>query len=413
MTAETLYSIRRTIWIGFGFLGVSLVWALYNTYVPVLLKERFLFGSAQVGWVGTANNLLTLLLLPVFGAWSDRTPHPRGKRFPFILLGAPLGGLLFAGIPTVAGLASPSLFIFGLCAFNLAMATFRSPLIALMPDFTPSADRSRANAIINLMGGLGALLAYFGGKKLHDAFPQSPFQAGGLLLILACGTTLFMVRERPRRLDPVSGPRHLGAFEDLFAGLREVFRAPEKSPVFLLFSVLSWFMGFSAIGMFFTTYSKFYLSWSEADGGLVLGFFARAFIASAVGAGRLSLRFGRTRVVQAGLLALVAAMSALPLAHSFFGVAGFMVLAGISWAWVTVNSLPMLLDSVPAIRIGAYTGVYYLFSMAGAVIAPPIAGAAMDRIGYAALPGTCAGFFALAFACMLGVHRGEAREEAQ
>lgn len=399
------YSSRRTAWIGLGFLGVSLAWALYNTYVPVLLKERFALGSAEVGWIGTGNNLLTLLLLPVFGAWSDRTRTGRGRRFPFILIGAPISAALFASIPFLADRFSLAAFILGLAAFNWAMAVFRSPLVALMPDLTPSPDRSRGNAVINLMGGVGALLAYFGGKKLQELDPGSPFQAGALVLAAACLITLVVIREPSRLGAPLSGK---GAFDDLIEGLREVFQASEKSPVFLLFSLLAWSMGFSAIGMFFTTYSKFYLGWSEADGGMVLGFFALAFIASAVGAGRLSRKYGRAPIIRAGLVILIVALLLLPLAHAFMAVATLMVIAGMGWAWVNVNSLPMLLDSVPENRLGAYTGVYYLFSMAGGVIAPPIAGLAMDRFGYGSLPVACAGFYFLSWLGMSGVHRGEA-----
>ncbi len=404
-TQAVSFSSRRTAWIGLGFLGVSLAWALYNTYVPVLLKERFALGSVEVGWIGTGNNLLTLLLLPIFGAWSDRTRTGRGRRFPFILFGAPIGAALLAAIPFLADRFSLPAFILGLAGFNWAMAVFRSPLVALMPDLTPSPDRSRGNAIINLMGGVGALLAYFGGKKLQELHPGSPFQAGALVLAAACLITVTVIREPSRHEAPLLGK---GAFEDLIDGLREVFQASEKSPVFLLFSLLAWSMGFNAIGMFFTTYSKFYLGWSEADGGMVLGFFALAFIASAVGAGRLSLQFGRAPIIRVGLVILIVNLLLLPLAHAFAAVATLMAIAGMGWAWVNVNSLPMLLDSVPESRIGAYTGVYYLFSMAGGVIAPPIAGLAMDRFGFGSLPIACAVFYIFSWIGMYRVHRGEA-----
>ncbi len=397
-------STRRTIWIGLGFLGVSLIWALYFAYVPVRARERFGLSALEVGWLTTLNHLLTLVLLPVFGAWSDRTRTRLGRRLPFVLVGAPLGALLFALIPRVTVAAGVGVFVLLLAGFNLAMAAFRSPLVALMPDLTPSEARSKANALINLMGGLGALLAYFGARALLGMGEEGLYLGGALALLVPCLLVVVRIRE-----PQAQGPAGPGALRELLEGLRELRRPEQLGLRFLLGALLAWFMGFSAIGSFFTSFAKFHLGVPEGTGARILGVFALSFIACAVGAGRLSLRWGRRPVVRWGLALLAAALFGASQARGLGLVTGAMAVAGAAWALVNVNSLPMVLDSVAAERTGAATGIYYLFSTLGGVLSPPLAGRFADRWGYPAMIQLCGAFFALAWLIMAKVQGGEAR----
>jgi len=162
MQAERL-SAGRTFLLGLGFFGVSVIWAMYNAYVPIFLKENFNLRSTIIGLVMTIDNILAILLLPYLGALSDRTRTHLGRRRPFILVGSALALVFFLLIPAANAFQRLGLMMLTIVAMNLSMALFRSPVIALMPDITPSHFRSQANGIINFMGGLGALLVFFGG----------------------------------------------------------------------------------------------------------------------------------------------------------------------------------------------------------------------------------------------------------
>jgi len=156
------FNYGKTFLLGFGFFGVSVIWMVYNTFVPVFLQNKF---GLEAGWIGffmTLDNIAALLIQPPVGAWSDRLRTPIGRRMPFILIGAPVGAVAFGLIP-LAGILP--LFVACTSSLLLSMAFWRTPVVALMPDITPSANRSQANGIINFMGGIGAIVATLGAER--------------------------------------------------------------------------------------------------------------------------------------------------------------------------------------------------------------------------------------------------------
>jgi Na+/melibiose symporter-like transporter len=150
----------KTFLLGFGFFGVSVLWAVYNAFVPLFLSQRFGLEPSVIGFIMTLDNIAALLIQPPIGALSDRLRTPIGRRMPFILVGAPIGAVAFAFVPMAQALP---LFIASIITMLLAMAVYRTPVIALMPDITPSAFRSQANGVINFMGGIGAIIAFLAG----------------------------------------------------------------------------------------------------------------------------------------------------------------------------------------------------------------------------------------------------------
>src|SRR3990170_8151804 len=145
----------KTFLLGFGFFGVSVIWGVYNAFVPVFLAGKFHLSPIFIGFFMTLDNIAALLIQPPVGAWSDRLRTPLGRRMPFILIGAPIGALAFGIIPLAA---VPPLFVACTSTLLLSMALWRTPVVALMPDITPSQYRSQANGIINFMGGVGAII---------------------------------------------------------------------------------------------------------------------------------------------------------------------------------------------------------------------------------------------------------------
>src|SRR5512147_519341 len=157
------FNYGKIFLLGFGFFGVSVIWTVYNAFVPLFLADKFNLSPRWIGFFMTLDNIAALLIQPPVGAWSDRLRTPIGRRMPFILIGAPIGALAFGLIPIASILP---LFVACTSTLLLSMAFWRTPVVALMPDITPSRFRSQANGVINFMGGLGALLVYFGGKPL-------------------------------------------------------------------------------------------------------------------------------------------------------------------------------------------------------------------------------------------------------
>ncbi|MEK7808159.1 MAG: MFS transporter, partial [Chloroflexota bacterium] len=150
----------KTFLLGFGFFGVSVIWAVYNAFVPIFLEKKFGLPPEWIGFFMTLDNIAALLILPPIGAWSDNLRTRIGRRMPFILIGAPLAAVAFGVIPIASVLP---LFVAGTGTLMLSMAMWRTPVVALMPDITPSHYRSQANGIINFMGGIGAIIAFLVG----------------------------------------------------------------------------------------------------------------------------------------------------------------------------------------------------------------------------------------------------------
>lgn len=415
------FSYKNVFLLGFGFFGISVLWPLYNAYVPIFLKD-FALSSFVIGVVMTIDNIFAIVMLPYIGTLSDQTRTKLGRRKPYILVGAPLGALFFFLIPLMRDLNSLFLMMIVIIMMNFSMALFRSPVIALMPDITPSTYRSQANGIINFMGGFGALLAYFAGKPLYDAHYSYPFFVGALLMLLANILVILFIRE-PKEYTGIQNKARV--FEtvrkgnkELLENLKDVFRSKEKSLLFILMSILLWFIGFNALETFFTSYAKFYLNISESTGALVLGVFSLTFMLFSIPAGLIGSKIGRKKTISIGLLVLilclliVVVMSGISQNKSMLLSTFFLLFAisGMGWALVNVNSLPMVIDMTRSEKTGGYTGLYYFFSMAANIFAPPLAGAFIDKMGYPSLMIFSIVFVALSFLTMRFVKRGEAEQ---
>ena len=93
--AQTL-KIRygRTMLIGLGFFASSLLWSLYNSFVPLILKD-YIASTTVIGAIMTIDNFFGVVFQPLFGSLSDKTRTPIGKRMPYIVVAAPICAFFF------------------------------------------------------------------------------------------------------------------------------------------------------------------------------------------------------------------------------------------------------------------------------------------------------------------------------
>jgi len=401
--------------LGFGFFGVSVIWGVYNAFVPIFLADKFHLAPAWIGFFMTLDNIAALFIQPPVGAWSDKLRTPIGRRMPFILIGAPIGALVFGIIPLAAVLP---LFVACTSTLLLSMAFWRTPVVALMPDITPSQNRSQANGIINFMGGLGAIISFIGGGALYKMNPAFPFWLGSALVILAAGLVLIFIRE----------PKEYGASEkqpNMLESLMEVLRDKEKSAIRLFLAIFFWFLGYTAIEAFFTLYGKYHLGLNEADGSRLLGHLSLFFVLFALVSGVIGAKIGRRVTIMIGIFllgGLIAAMyflspatltivlTKLPVLGTIPVISLFLMAAGIAWSLININSLPMVVDMTTTARLGTYTGLYYLFSTISAIVGPNVNGWMIQLTGnnYNAVMLISPFFMLIAFVLMAGVRRGEA-----
>ena len=421
---STRLNYGKTFLLGFGYFGISVIWGVYNAFVPIFLSEKFHLDIRVVAFFMTLDNIAALFIQPPVGAWSDRLRTPLGRRIPFILIGAPISAVAFGLIPVASALP---LFVACTGTLLLSAAMWRTPLVALMPDVTPSQFRSQANGIINFMGGVATIIALQTGGILYKMSPNFPFWLGSGLVIISALIVYFFIEE-PKEYE--SAEEQPGMWESL----REVFGEEEKSGMRILLAIFFWFIGFSAVDTFFTLYAKNYLGLHEGDGATLLSVTPLFFVLFAIPAGYLAGRIGRRVTISIGLVvftimlfliyitpveALLTPITGLPLVGipledggprmlTLIGV--FLIICGICWALININSLPMIVDLTNAARIGTYTGLYYLFSTLSAIVGPNVNGWAIQLTGdnYNIIMIIAPVFFLIALGLMLGVKRGEA-----
>jgi len=401
--------------LGFGFFGVSVIWSVYNAFVPLFLANKFHFAPWLIGFFMTLDNLAALFIQPPVGAWSDRLRSKIGRRMPFILIGAPVGAIAFGLIPIAA---VPTLFVACTSTLLLSMAFWRTPVVALMPDITPSQYRSQANGIINLMGGIGTIIASLVGSTLYEINVNFPFWMGSALVIVAALMVFIFIKE-PKQYDAAEKE------PNMFESLKELAQDKDKSGLRILLAIFFWFLAYTGIEAFLTLYATKQLGIPEGDAGRMMGHIGIFFVLFALVAGLLGSRIGRRITISIGIVAMAALILAiavlpagllsttltkLPMLGTIRVINLFLMGAGIAWSFININSLPMVVDLTTAARVGTFTGLYYLFSTLSAIVGPNLNGWIVQLTGsnYNMMMFVSPAFLVVALVLMLGVRRGEA-----
>ena len=425
---------KRTILVGLAFLSICAFWQMYDNIMVLILTNTFHLNETLSGAIMAADNILALFLLPLFGSLSDRTDTKLGKRTPYILAGTALAVILMNLLPFLDNsyAAQPSLFklvsfIVVLGLLLVAMGVYRSPAVALMPDVTPKPLRSKANAIINLMGTVGAILYLALSALLYPTEKvaglehvnyQPLFLAVSLIMVAAVAVMLLTVRE-PRLAAANQALERQHPEWDLArddgAG-HEVLPAPVKrSLAFLLASIALWFTAYNGVTTWFSQYVGEIMGQSAGGAASMLLIATVGATLSYIPIGLVASRIGRKRTIQGGILLLAVCFLAGFFLTAVVRSAAVMfvvfALVGLAWAAINVNSLPMVVEMCKGSDIGKFTGYYYTASMAAQVITPILAGTLMRAIDYRILFPYAALFAALSFLTMCFVRHGDVKAQ--
>lgn len=482
-------NVKRTILVGFAFLLISMFWQMYDNIVAKMLVDNFGLDQAASGIIMALDNMLALILLPLFGHISDRTMTKYGKRTPYIFIGtvfvvvivALIGIVDFYQQVAVAELQISNVFetsensglftytIEGIHQFNdsgayfsrsdlaaaaradlifanitsqnptmlilfivvlffvlLGMSIFRSPAVSLMPDVTPKPLRSKANAIINLMGTAGGVIslaviavvgAVFAGQ--HVGYIPHMIVLAVLMLVLLF-VFLFTVKENTWRqeMEKFSIDNKLMEVEETaYDKTRKAEPLPKdvrRSLILILTAVVLWFMAYNAATTKYSVYATSALGLANFTLPLIVAQVAAAI--SFIPIGIISTKFGRRKTILVGILIITTAfiLAYFTTASTTVLMYVAMSLAGIGWATINVNSYPMVVEMSKGSNVGVYTGYYYTASMAAQIVTPYLSGELMDlfalhvpSVAYSVLFIYSAVFSLLAFIPMFFVKHGE------
>ena len=428
---------KRTILVGLAFLSICAFWQMYDSIVPLILTRTFHLNETFSGAIMAADNVLALFLLPIFGGISDRTDTRLGKRMPFILFGTGCAIVLLNILPLLDNgyAAAPSTFklvsfVIVLGLLLIAMGTYRSPAVALMPDVTPKPLRSKGNAIINLMGAVGGILylavaaVMYPNSKVQGLAHvnyQPLFLVVSAIMFVAVGVLFLTIKEpkltaENRELEKQHPEWNLA--RDDGSG-NQVLPAPVKRSLgFLLASIALWFAGYNGVTTWFTTYISVVMGHGLGGASTCLLVATAGAIVSYIPIGALASKIGRKKTIMGGIILLASCFLlgfVLTTVYSSINAVMFVVFAlvGLAWAAINVNSLPMVVEMCKGSDIGKFTGYYYTASMSAQIITPILAGTLMRHISYQILFPYAALFVALSFVTMLSVRHGDAKAEAK
>ena len=419
---------KRVILVGMAFFLISAFWQAYDAIIPLILTNHFGLPQTASGAVMSIDNILAVFMLPLFGALSDKVNTKMGKRTPFILIGTlvatasfvaltlidnyQLAQVVAAGVPaleqgtmldaefaevvrkatvelTIANPLPFLGFIATLLVVLVAMATFRSPAVALMPDVTIKPLRSKANAIINLTGTAGGIIVLALGMVFATAknpYMQYTGYVVAVVSVMLVGLIVFMltVKEPKWAAEMEQESIRLGLEEapaEDGAPKRKLAKAELISLLLILASVALWYIGYNSITSKYSVYATNVLNF---DFNLTMIVAQAAAIVSYIPVGIISSKIGRRKAILSGIVILAAAFLIghfiEPTTPSWIMFPIFS-LAGIGWATINVNSFPMVVELARGGDVGKYTGYYYTASMSAQIVAPILSGALYDLIG--------------------------------
>ena len=428
---------KRTVLIGLAFLSICAFWQMYDNIIPLILTNTFHMDETISGVIMAADNVLALFLLPFFGALSDRTSTRIGRRMPFILFGTVWAVVLMNILPVIDNSFAREnsavklvLFVVTLGLLLVMMGTYRSPAVALMPDVTPKPLRSKANAIINLMGAVGgifylavAAVMYPNEKTagLSHVDYQPLFIVVSALMAVSVLVLYLTIREpklaEEERAYETAHPEQQIA-EDDGSGNEVLPGEVKRILAFLLVSISLWFIGYNAVTTWFTVYVGEVMGQGLGGASTCLLIATGGAIVSYLPIGAAASKIGRQKTIKGGACLLAACFLLgyfLTTRYTQINAVMFVVFAlvGLAWAAINVNSLPMVVEMCKGSDIGKFTGYYYTFSMAAQVVTPVLSGWLLKHVGYTTLFPYAAFFVACSFVTMCFVRHGDSKVVAK
>ena len=435
----------HTILTGFAFLTTSIAWAIYDPYITKILNRLLTesvfitnlsaklneafpvlaeFAKTQgqdvnaagggitlvplfIGVIMTFDNIFGVIFQPTFGKLSDRCRSKLGKRRPFIVYGAPISALLFAVIPWVALKSTLPVTMFFIILFVFSMSLWRAPAVALMPALTPPELRSEGNAIINLMGGVGSVLGMVAGtlvsaifllvtgvkvtaeNEQQTSFPYV-FLLGAVVMVLGMLVVRIFVKE-PSSLEEVAAKNQYADEKAAKKAEKEARKAEKlskgerKSLIFMLGGLFFLFCGTNAITTFFALFAAEVLGKSTGEATIMTTLFAVCSAAAAIPAGKMGKKLGRKKTILIGLVVFMAVFLLYVFTRSMAIIWLALILGGAANMFITVNTLPLVLEIGGIDKVGTFTGYYYTATFSAQIASPIVYGVVRMLTGTSSL----------------------------
>jgi len=366
------------------------------------------------------DNMIGVIIQPIMGAISDNTRSKFGRRMPYLIIGVPLGAVFFSLIPTQSSLPMLLIFMF---LFGTSMGFYRAQAVSLMPDFVRPENRSKGNAIINLMGGFGVAIGYGFSALLGLVGLQILFLIISVIMVIALLVLLWRIKEKDSysyqlilEMEGKEGEKikKEKTTPGLIESIKDIAGEEDKSTLFILLAIFCWFIGYQGIVALISIYGVQVLGYSPGLAGFLPFIVTVPLLLTIYPLSYLPGKIGRRATIKIGVILWTAML----VVGFFMGLAQAsllimaipLALLGVGWAMINTNSIVIVWELAPTEKkIGTYTGLYYFFSYMAAILGPMIVGGLTDLLGIQFLLLNGALFFVLAFIMMQFVKRGEVK----
>ena len=273
MSESEKFKVGKTFIIGLAFFSSEIAWSLYNAQVPLML-QKYISLFSLIGFMMALDNIIGVILQPIMGAISDKTRTKLGRRMPYLLIGIPSGAIFFALIPTEQNLIQLSIWMI---AFSISMGFYRSQAVSLMPDFVQPEHRSKGNAIINLMGGVGNAIGYFLSLLLGLLGLQLIFIIVSIIMVCALLILLWRIKEKEsfayqavlKMDDEIKEESSKKSKIGLIKSIKDIAKEEDKSTLFILLAIFCWFVGFQGLVALMSIYGTDVLGYEKGLAGFL------------------------------------------------------------------------------------------------------------------------------------------------
>ncbi len=427
---------KRTILIGFAFMAILAFWQFYDQVIPYLLEVKFGRDVFESKVFMAMDNVLAVFMLPLFGKLSDKTHTRLGKRTPYILYGTIASAILLCVLAYFESKNNFCGFIIVLMLLLVAMATYRSPAVAYMPDVTEKPLRSKGNAIINLVGYIGGIFATIlmmfmlkGGEKYVEngeikiKYPDSLSFTPIFIIIAAFMLVAVLIMVLTVKENKILAETNIKDEEEAIdADENKKLSKPVKvSLVLILLSVFLWYTAYNGVTTSFSMYCFNIWGIDLGASSMYLTVATIAAIAAFVPLGFLSSKIGRKKAVLFGIVLMTVCYTVAIFVNAEIATQNqwlmyiMFAIIGVGWASINVNSFPMVVEMCTGSDVGKYTGYYYTFSMAAQIVTPLLSGWLIKILpmGYKILFPYAVIFSVASFITMCFVRHGDSRPDSK
>ncbi len=399
---------KRTLQTSFVFFTICMIIQLMDTYLPVFLSDMIVarYGGSSadhsylIGIIMGAGNVFALATIPLISMLSDRTKSSYGKRTPYIIWGTFIQIITFPMLPILFMANEFGWFVAFMILTVIVINTYRVPAVALMPDITPKPLRNRANAIVNLVGYTGMIVAGIlaiifpvqtGADGVLSYNPNTlwiPFGISVVLMVTSVMVTVVKINENKLALG-MKKEMELGekiaetdAKLDKKQGLTKVDR---RNLALILLALLMWTLSFSAVQSYGSLFGLEVLNVDTGWWGGAVIIMTIVGMISFIPIGKMADKIGRKKTVLTGIIMMLVGLFIACFVRTPWVFYLIIACAGIGWAMISVISYPMIIDMATPNKVAQYTSQYYFFKGLALAIAPLAASAFFVAFGYSSL----------------------------